>query len=106
MFEEKKKFFEGRVISILSLVEYKKEKLYEDNNNKELLTIIREQMDRNIPFGGIMLSLKSLLNEEEMNSGNSLFNKEVIKKYLRILEKELLQSEDKVLELMILSLLY
>lgn len=94
MFEEVKHFENENVTSMLMNIESVEEDIYLEYN--ELNGVISDLITKEIPFGGVLVSLKSLL-EEEVYSKNIL--KDIIKQYFKNIRKELLNGDDVIIKL-------
>lgn len=94
MFEEVKHFENDKVTSMLTSIEMIEEDVYLEYN--ELNGVISDLIAKEIPFGGVLVSLKSLL-DEEVYSKNIL--KDIIKQYFKNIRKELLNGDDVIIKL-------
>ena len=90
MFEEVKKFNNGKVTSIIMHIETIDEKVFIES--QELDICVNDLIDEGTSFGGVIVSFKSLMDNENIGSKN--ITKDVIKKYFKIVRKEMLSVDD------------
>lgn len=95
MFEMAKKYHDGKVTVVLSLLQKNTEKLYK--KSEDLVQEIKDAIFENSDFGGVMLSLSSLINDEQTKNESS-FLKELVNKYIRTIRKELLEEKDVIIK--------
>lgn len=89
-FEEVKKFNDGKVTSIIMHIETIDEKVFIEN--QELDVNINNLIEEGTNFGGVIVSFKSLMDNEIVISKNII--QDVIKKYFKIVRKEMLSIDD------------